>query len=206
VNSSLPYFYCSRNCLSRSFFTLAMNVGVVRGGALLVVHHRSQPFPSLNIYRHALFQIGIFSPECVELMRIRSNNERKLEIKSISLIWYICEEKEGIQRVSITIPAADLSASFLPSFRFSTASTQQRQQKTLKIDPRPPFCDSYLKELPISELNRERHVIISDGHQNQFNSLFFSFLVPSMSQRILTKHLFSYIIRYYFHSIKTDWE
>lgn len=31
VNSSLPYLYCSRNCLSRSFFTLAMNVGVVRG-------------------------------------------------------------------------------------------------------------------------------------------------------------------------------
>lgn len=106
---------------------------------------------------------------------------------------YICEEKEGIQRVSITIPVADLSASFLPSFRFSTASTQQRQQKTLKIDPRPPFCDSYLKELPISELNRERHVIISDGHQNLFNS-FFSFLVLSMSQRILTKHLFSYNI------------
>lgn len=90
------------------------------------------------------------------------------------MIRYICEEKEGIQRVSITIPAADLSASFLPSFRFSTA-TQQRQQKTLKIDPRPPFCDSYLKELPISELNRERHVIISDGHQNLFHSLFFFF-------------------------------
>jgi hypothetical protein len=33
VNSSLPYLYCSRNCLSRSFFTLAMNVGVVRGAA-----------------------------------------------------------------------------------------------------------------------------------------------------------------------------
>jgi hypothetical protein len=33
VNSSLLYLYCSRNCLSRSFFTLAMNVGVVRGAA-----------------------------------------------------------------------------------------------------------------------------------------------------------------------------
>lgn len=49
------------------------------------------------------------------------------------IIDMICEKKEGIQRVSITIPAADPSASFLPSLSFRFSTTTQ-QPKTLKIE------------------------------------------------------------------------